>query len=95
MLLNKRFDKLSDAEAKRLIQEGVEYFLRERHKSQSFRNKKEKLTHEATFLAGAMSALQVCFGNPDDDHLTDIVPVIWVLNNMTGRSVLEEKNAPK
>lgn len=96
MKLNDRFDKLSEAEAKCLIQEGVEYFLRERHKSQSFRNKKEKLADEGAFLAGAMSALHVCFGDPKDDRLTNMAPVIWVMNTMTGRSVLkEEANASK
>ncbi len=44
---------------------------------------------EAAFLAGAASALQAVFGDPNKNELTDYVPPLFILYPMTGRSVTE------
>lgn len=45
---------------------------------------------EAAFLAGAATALQAVFAEPDSANLTDYVPPFWVISPMSGRSVVKE-----
>lgn len=45
---------------------------------------------EVEFFTGAMSALNAVFPNTEDDRLSPMVPVLWVINAMSGRPIAEK-----
>jgi len=73
---------------KELIRKSIEEGLRNRLATLNLKGKAKK-TEEVAFLCGAMSALQVVFGE-NVTELTNYIPPIWVIASMTGRSVLDE-----
>lgn len=42
---------------------------------------------EIDFVAGAATALNVLYPNPDTGKLSNMVPMSWILNPVTGRNV--------
>lgn len=51
---------------------------------------RKALDEEYTFLCGAMVAIDAMFPSPDASKLSGLVPPIWAINPMCGRSVFDE-----